>query len=76
MYTKQELKNIIALCDQMSALAADVITEAENQHRWNPETRQHESYKQWPYLGGTRTTGTMRHHSMTLTRALADLRKP
>jgi hypothetical protein len=76
MYDKSELRRIIALCNDVKHYAEATIAEAESQRRYDVEKREYVTGPQWPYYGGSKTTGALRRRSLDLTRALAELRKP
>jgi hypothetical protein len=70
MYDKAELRRVIALCNDVRHFAEATIAEGDT-HR-----REFMEGGQWPYYGGTKTTGALRRRSLDLTRALAEMRKP
>lgn len=75
-YSKRELTDVVRLCAEVADLAEKVIAEANEYTIWDTHSRQSVTRPQWPYWGGTKTSGAMRRKSMELTRALAELRKP
>lgn len=74
-YSKNELKDVIKLCNELSNLAAEVLAEGDHQYLYNMDTREHEYRPSWPYSGGTKASGALRRRSLDMTRALAELRK-
>lgn len=75
-YSERELAEVIRLCDELADLANRVTAEANECTVWDSQDQRVVTRPQWPYWGGTKTSGAMRRKSMELTRALAELRKP
>ena len=73
-------KNLVALRNHLLTLVEDiddVIVEGDADE--DAKSAQWEDYTynpNWTYYGGTKTTGRLRRDSMTVTRALAEMRKP
>lgn len=76
MYEKKQLEDLSSLCAELGSLIEATISEANTQRRYDLETRSFQTGPQWPYYGGSKTTGALRRKSLDLTRALAEMRKP